>query len=125
MVDVGAPIAYPALAEGTPVYDPGGAMVGEVADVLADEAVDIFHGLIVRMAPGSEVTGGGPTADLRFAAADQVADLGEKGVRLSVDRYALLDPEVEPVAREAMAEDLGGGVPPAVQRARDWFRDRR
>lgn len=125
MVNVGAPIAYAALAEGAPVYDPDGTRLGEVADVLADETVDIFHGLIVRLSPSSEVTGGGPTADLRFAAADQIADLGENGVRLSVDRYALLDPEVEPVAREAMEEDLGGGVPPAVQRARDWFRQRR
>ena len=116
VADLGAPISYLVLAEGTPVHDAGGAHIGEVADVLADETVDIFHGLIVRLS----VDG-----DLRFAAAEQIADLHERGVLLGVDRYALIDPAAEPVAREAVAEDLGGDVPPGVARAREWFRRHR
>lgn len=43
---LGKPVAYAAIAEGTPVYGPDGNRIGIVDEVLADEREDIFHGLV-------------------------------------------------------------------------------
>jgi hypothetical protein len=75
--DLGPPIAYLLLTEGTPVYDRRGERVGVVDTVLADRALDIFHGLVVHTHPVG-----------RRLFAD--AALHERGVLLSVDRDALL-----------------------------------
>ena len=78
MNDLGAPIAYLVLRTGTPVYDRDGERVGVVEHVLADEAVDIFHGLVVHTEPL-------PGRDV-YADADQIAALRERGVLLSAGR---------------------------------------
>ncbi len=51
MDDLGRPIAYTVLAEGTPVYDQDGQQLGVVDHVLADEEVHIFRGPIVHTTP--------------------------------------------------------------------------
>ncbi|MDT4946193.1 MAG: hypothetical protein QOH14_2926 [Pseudonocardiales bacterium] len=51
MQDLGPPVAYLALADGTPVFDRDGRRVGVVEHVLADLDLDIFHGLIVHTTP--------------------------------------------------------------------------
>lgn len=111
--DLGAPISYLVLRPGVPVYDRNGDHVGVVAETLADESVDVFHGLIVAAPAGD-----------RFAASDQVAGLYERGVRLSVDRDALHDPDQEPVAREA-ADDADVRLRTGLLRAREWLREHR
>src|SRR5690348_5798850 len=81
MDDMGAPIAYLALEEGTPVYCAGGEHVGAVQHVLAAEEADIFDGLVIDIRPGP----GG----MRFVDAPEVAELHERGVLLSLDRDAV------------------------------------
>ena len=39
------PIAWLALRKGTPVVDAGGAEIGKLSDVIADEQKDIFSGI--------------------------------------------------------------------------------
>ena len=51
MRDLGPPVAYLTLADGTPVYDRNGRRVGVVEHVLADPDLDIFHGLIIHTKP--------------------------------------------------------------------------
>jgi hypothetical protein len=73
-VDDGLPIAYEALEWGVPVYASGGEQVGTVDEVLAAPEEDIFHGIVIRSGSGQ-----------RFAAADLVASLHERGVELRID----------------------------------------
>jgi uncharacterized protein YrrD len=74
--DLGNPIAYLVLEEGTPVYDMDGDRIGVVDHVVGDEVVDIFEGVIVHTTPL-------PGRHL-FADADQISELRERGVLLSV-----------------------------------------
>ena len=73
-VDEGLPIAYQVLEEGIPVYAADGGQVGTVEHVVAAAALDIFHGIVIRVG-----------ASQRFVAADQVASLHERGVDLRID----------------------------------------
>ena len=95
MEDLGPPIAYTVLEEGTPVYDRDGKRIGVVEHVVADMQLDIFEGVIVhtRPLPGSHL----------FADVDQIAELHERGVLLSVGRDDLHEPPDE--AEVASAED--------------------
>jgi hypothetical protein len=63
-MDLGNPISYLVLADGTPVMASDGQVVGRVEHVLADPDADVFDGVIVDMRAGP----GGH----RFADADQV-----------------------------------------------------
>jgi uncharacterized protein YrrD len=84
MDDLGPPIAYVALEDGTPVYDRDGARVGVVEHVLGDLAADVFDGLIVHTKPL-------PGRHL-FADVDQIAEIRERGVVLTVGRDQLHEP---------------------------------
>jgi hypothetical protein len=93
MDDLGAPIAYLALQDGTPVYASDGAHVGSVEHVLADPEADVFDGLVVdtRLGPGG----------LRFVDEPQVAEMHERGVVLTLDAAAaerLPEPSENPAA---------------------------
>lgn len=81
MDDLGPPIAYTVLEEGTPVLGRSGERIGVVEHVLADWQADIFEGLILgtRLLPGGRL----------YADVEQIAELHERGVVLSVDRDAL------------------------------------
>nr|WP_296073136.1 PRC-barrel domain-containing protein [uncultured Actinoplanes sp.] len=102
--DLGAPVAYLVLKDGTPVYDRSGAKVGEVEHVLDDEQSDVFHGLIVKTAEGH-----------RFARADQVDGLFEHGVIVSVPAAQLASPDSDPAAQ--LTEDQSD----VLKRAWDWL----
>jgi uncharacterized protein YrrD len=80
-VDLGPPIAFIALREGTPVYDAQRKRIGVVEEVVADEHAAIFEGVVVHTLP---LPGRHLVAD-----ADQIAALHERGVLLSVERSAL------------------------------------
>jgi hypothetical protein len=75
-MDLGPPIAFSALAEGTPVYDPGGRRVGVVDEVLIEPPGGIFEGVVVHTVPL-------PGRHLR-ALPDQIAEIHQRGVLLSV-----------------------------------------
>jgi hypothetical protein len=80
--DLGPRIAWRALEEGTPVYDPDGRDIGVVEEVLAPG--EIFEGVIIhtRPLPGRHLV----------ADHDQIASLHERGVVLAVGRDALREP---------------------------------
>jgi hypothetical protein len=82
IADLGPPVAWRALAEGTPVFDSRGERVGVVEDVLT--AGDIFEGLLIhtRPLPGRHL----------IADHDQIAAIRERGVALSVGREELHAP---------------------------------
>ncbi len=102
--DLGAPVAYLVLADGTAVYDRSGGRVGEVAHVLADDQKDVFHGLVVKTGDGH-----------RFASADQVDGIFERGVIVAAPADQLPTPSEDPPAQLAEAESS------VLKRAWEWL----
>ena len=118
MDDLGPPIAYTVLEGGTPVYDHNGERVGVVDHVLADMQHDIFEGVVVHTLPL-------PGRHL-FADVDQIAELRERGVVLSVGRDELHQPPVESTRRKS--DEDGSPENPLesrLRRAWDWISGRR
>src|SRR3954447_13256915 len=118
MEDLGAPIAYLALEEGTPVYASGGEHIGSVEHVLAAEDEDIFDGLVIdiRSGPGG----------LRFVDAPEVGELHERGVVLKIDASAaekLPEPSENPATVEH-AEPEGSELSAKLRRAWDFISGR-
>ena len=74
--DLGAPVSYLALEEGTAVLAADGDEVGQVAVVLADEENDIFDGIVISHGLGRHT----------FADAEQVGEIHERGVVLDAHR---------------------------------------
>jgi hypothetical protein len=101
MADLGAPISYLVLEKGADVYDNAGTHVGVVQHVLGDPDVDIFDGLIVD---ASHLPGG-----LRFADAEQVDEIYERGVQLNVAADALHEPSESAASMEATPDDVTQG----------------
>ena len=85
-------ISYQALGKGVPVRASDGEEVGTVEHVLEVPELDVFDGIVLRTAGG-----------LRFADADQVADI--------TDRYVVLNLPAAEAAR------LGRPQAPAVYHA--------
>lgn len=115
MQDLGGPVAYTGIADGTPVFDRNGKRIGVVEHVMADLKLDIFHGLIIHTTP---LPGRHTYAD-----ADQVADMYERGVVLSVGRDKLHEPieKSRQVARQSEETPLEA----RIRRAWDWIAARR
>jgi hypothetical protein len=111
--ELGQPIAYPALKEGTPVYDRTGESVGVLEHVVADEPTDIFEGLIVHTLPL-------PGRHL-FADADQIATLHERGALLSVDRDQLHDPSPKSTKQTNPGNPVESPLQAQLRRAWDWI----
>lgn len=103
--DLGAPVSYLVLREGTPVFDRSGTRAGEVEHVLSDERADVFHGLVVRAGHGH-----------RFARADLVDGLYENGVIIAVPAEGLPEPSADPAARAAGHDE---GLPQLLKKAWD------
>jgi hypothetical protein len=81
MEDLGAPVAHTGLAEGVPVYDRAGRRIGVLDEVMTDEATGIFKGVLIHTLP--------LPGRHRYATEDQIAELRERGIVLSVDAEAL------------------------------------
>jgi uncharacterized protein YrrD len=79
-MQLGEPASYLTLSEGTRVFASGGEEVGKVAEVVAAVEQDIFEGIAIAPRHG--------IGRRRFAAADQIAEIGSKGVLLSLDAAA-------------------------------------
>jgi uncharacterized protein YrrD len=116
-VDLGDPISYLVLADGTPVHSSDGHELGTVEHVLADAASDVFDGLIVDMRAGP----GGH----RFADASQIESIHEQGVVLTLDQAAaerLPEPGENPAAMGASPDDVApDGLDDKLRRAWDYL----
>ncbi len=97
MDDLGAPGSYLTLEPGTAVFDSNGEEIGAVEHVLADADKDIFDGVIIDC---SKLPGGH-----RFADADQVAEIHERGVVLTVPAPELAEPSENAATMEAAPDD--------------------
>ncbi|MGE5273805.1 MAG: hypothetical protein ACM3QU_08615 [Verrucomicrobiota bacterium] len=71
--DLGSPISYLVLRQGTPVFAAGREQVGTVEKALYVEQEDVFDGIVIRTDQG-----------LRFVDADQVEGIYERGVVTNV-----------------------------------------
>jgi hypothetical protein len=103
--DLGAPVSYLVLAEGTPVYDRAGDAVGSVEHVVADEGQDIFHGLLLRTPAGH-----------RFAAGGRVDGIFERGVIVAAPAAQLPEPSADAAAATADESARDG-----LRRAWNWL----
>ena len=116
-MDLGPPVSYLVLERGTPVYDPAGAEIGKVENVLAAPEEDIFDGLVIdtRHGPGG----------WRFADAEQVDGVHERGVRLRLGLGELHEPSENPAAMRAGPDDEdagpGGVLEEKLKRAWDYL----
>jgi hypothetical protein len=114
MAELGEPISYLVLEKGADVYDRAGTRVGVVDHVLADPDVDIFDGLIVD---ASHLPGG-----LRFADAEQVDEIYERGVQLKVAAEELHEPTASAASMEVSPDDVTeGGFAHRLRRAWDYI----
>ena len=101
------PIAYEALAKGTPVLSSTGAEIGTVEHVLADSSLDLFDGIVVKTQDG-----------LRFVTADQVGLITTTAVHSKVadaDIPTLQKPHTGDEVFEADPEQNTGGE------LNEWF----
>jgi|SRR5579884_123618 len=116
-LDLGNPISYKVLERRTPVLSRDGEQVGSVDHVLADEATDVFDGLVIRAPHGH------PDSHL-FADADQIETIHERGVTLKLSREEaeqLPTPSANPaVIREDPGESPESGISHKLRRAWDW-----
>jgi uncharacterized protein YrrD len=111
--DLGAPVSYLALEEGTAVLTADGEEVGQVAHVLADEESDIFDGIVISHGLGRHT----------FADAEQVRDIHERGVVLTLteaEAEALPEPSENPaVMEDDPSEPEGSAIGNKLRRAWD------
>src|SRR4051812_14775767 len=108
--DIGAPVSYLVLKDGTAVFDRSGDRGGEVEHVLADEKADVFHGLVIATAGHGH----------RFAAAKQVDGLFERAVIVAVAADQLPEPSADPAAKQAEEDDAG-----LLGKAWEWLKQPR
>jgi uncharacterized protein YrrD len=116
-MDLGDPVSYLVLADGTAVVSSDGNEVGTVEHVLADPDADVFDGVIVDMRAGP----GGH----RFADAAQIAAIHERGVVLGIDARAaerLPEPAKNPATMDAGPDDVvPDGLDDKLRRAWDYL----
>jgi hypothetical protein len=99
-------ISYQALRKGVPVRASGGEQIGTVEHVLEVPELDVFDGIVLQ-------TPGG----LRFADADQVADITDGYVLLNLpanEAERLGRPQAPAVYNADPSEHAGGSL-------NDWF----
>ena len=111
--DLGAPVSYLTLEEGTAVFTADGEELGQVAHVLADEENDIFDGIVISHGLGRHT----------FADAEQVGEIHERGVVLTLttaEAEALPEPSENPaVMEDDPSEPEGSPVADKLRRAWD------
>lgn len=119
-LDLGAPASYVTAGRGLPVYSQQNDQIGTLMNVLADEQVDIFDGILVETTIGA----GGA----RFVDAPDVAEFFERGVLLKLSTTAcgkLERPEPAPAAVEATGDEPPpGALTRKLQRAWDLLSGR-
>jgi hypothetical protein len=116
--DIGRPIAYLALPEGTPVVDREGRRIGVVDHVVADVDLDLFYGVVVhtRPLPGRHL----------YADRDQICGLYERAVLLAADVDDLHEPrEPDPRRRDGHPRDVETLLETGLRKSWDWITGRR
>ena len=99
-------ISYQALGKGVPVRASGGEEIGTVEHVLQVPELDVFDGIVVKTADG-----------LRFADADQVADITDRYVVLNLSAH-----EAERLGRpQAPAAFHADPLEHSGHSLHDWF----
>jgi hypothetical protein len=96
------PIAYTALAKGTPVLSASGAEFGKVEHVLSDDSLDLFDGLAIKDADG-----------YRFVDATQVGSITAAAVHTTVTDeqvHSLPKPDGDAVLEADPEEYDGNGL---------------
>ena len=99
-------VSYQALPKGVPVRASGGEEIGTVEHVLEVPELDVFDGIVVKTSAG-----------LRFADADQVADITDRYVVLNLpveEAERLARPQAPAVYHADPSEHAGGSL-------HDWF----
>jgi hypothetical protein len=99
-------ISYQALRKGVPVRASGGEQIGTVEHVLQVPELDVFDGIVLKTSAG-----------LRFADADQVADITDRFVVLNLpagDAERLGQPQAPATFHADPSEHVGGSL-------HDWF----
>jgi hypothetical protein len=116
-MDLGYPVAYEVLEAGTPVYSSDEQEIGMVAHVLAVEDEDVFDGIVISEHLGVE--------GHRFADADDIERIYERGVVLKLDRVAcerLPEPSANPaVMHDDPAEGRSHRLEDKLRRAWDYI----
>jgi hypothetical protein len=114
-MDLGRPISYQVLEAGTAVLSSDGVEIGRVAHVLAVEDEDVFDGVVIVERPGPE--------GHRFADADDIEEIYERGVVLKLDRDGCANlprPSENPaVMRDDPTAPASGGLAGKLRRAWD------
>jgi hypothetical protein len=112
-LDLGAPVAHLGLADGVPVYDREGRRVGVVDRVMTEEPGGIFEGIVIHTLPL-------PGRHL-YADHEQIAELHERGVVLSVNAGELH--ELTPRQRRARGAGDASESPleARLRHAWDWL----
>ena len=92
-MDLGEPSSYLVLGPGVAVYSSDGERLGEVEHVLADEASDVFDGIVIdrSVLPGGH----------RFVDAPEIDRIHERGVVLTLaaqEAQDLPEPSENPAA---------------------------
>jgi hypothetical protein len=110
--DLGAPVAHRGLPDGVPVYDRDGRRIGVVDRVMEDEPTGIFEGIVVHTLPlpGRHV----------YASYEQIDELRERGVLLSVDASELYP--LDERSRRARDSDTSPEHPLERRLRRAWDR---
>ena len=116
--DIGRPIAYLALPEGTPVLDREGRRIGVVDHVVADVDLDLFYGVVVHTHPL-------PGRHL-YADRGQISGIYERAVLLAADVDDLHEPS-EPISSRRDDHPRGIETPleAGLRRSWDWITGRR
>ncbi len=101
MEDLGPPSSYLTLKPRTPAYSSDGERLGKVEHVIADRRADIFDGLVIdrSVLPGGH----------RFVDVEQIDEIYERGVLLSIDAAAakrLPEPSQSAAAMGTSGEDF-------------------
>jgi hypothetical protein len=99
-------VSYQALGKGVPVRSSGGEEVGTVEHVLEVPELDVFDGIVLKTSDG-----------LRFADANQVADITDRYVVLNLsaeEADRLGRPEAQAVFHADPSEHASGSL-------HDWF----
>jgi hypothetical protein len=113
MDDLGDPISPLVVADGTPVYGSNGERAGVVDRVMMDGPTGIFEGIIVHTLPlpGRHV----------FADAEQIAELHERGVLLSVEADELHPLDERSNRRRGSSEAAEPPLERRLRKAWDWI----
>jgi hypothetical protein len=96
-------VSWLAIRPGWKVFAADGSEVGEVDEVAGDERSDIFDGLSIATSALGQP---------RYVTADQVADIEQGAVRLSLSReqVAQLEEYLQPATSVEIEPDDHGGV---------------